>query len=276
MLSISEQNVRVRILDTPPVIAYTISGIYNSFKSILKERDALHFSLFALNMKGMIKSMEEKNEQFFSRQIAVYKTSKSLLEFLDSMKPASVYNYAKIHAGTGGEGEMWKGNKLKSRIKLRIGYYAEKPAKYAECNLEPWEIKYLYECCKQQLVGEIISQTKIIGAAKGEDGRSPVTKVSISRLLEEKGVPRKLPWKIVIENGTGIAKTTTTGGTACQSGSYVSEKSLQVALTDYEMFKHLSQVVAYIEAWELANGARLIKEHDKAEKERYLANKQVG
>lgn len=213
----------------------------------------------------MIKRVEDKkNEVFYSRQIAVYKTSKSLLEFLDSMKPASVYNYAKIHAGTGGEGEMWGSHKLKSRIKMRIGYYVEKPAQFAEANLEPWEIKYIFECCKQQLVGDIISQTKIIGAAAGEDGRSPVTKVSISRLLEENGVPRKLPWKVVIENGTGIAKTTTTGGTACQSGSYKSDKRLQVALTDYEMFKQLSQVVAFIEAWELTTGAQLIRTRDKA------------
>lgn len=38
------------------------------------------------------------NEEYISTQIAVYKNSKTLLEFHDKLKVASMYSYAHIHA----------------------------------------------------------------------------------------------------------------------------------------------------------------------------------
>ena len=39
------------------------------------------------------------NEDYISNQIAVYKNSKTLLEFQDKLKVAPINSYAHIHAG---------------------------------------------------------------------------------------------------------------------------------------------------------------------------------
>ena len=46
------------------------------------------------------------NEDYISNQIAVYKNSKTLLEFQDKLKVAPINSYAHIHAGgeTGADG----------------------------------------------------------------------------------------------------------------------------------------------------------------------------
>ena len=57
------------------------------------------------------------NEDYISNQIAVYKNSKTLLEFQDKLKVAPINSYAHIHAGgeTGADGR--RTHSLMSKMK---------------------------------------------------------------------------------------------------------------------------------------------------------------
>lgn len=220
--------------------------------------------------------MGDENDEYINRQIAVYKTSKGLIEFIDKLKPASVYNYAKIHAGTD---EKWNNKRLVSCIGIRIGNYAEKPAKYVEANVSPEDIKILYQYASKAMFGKNLYQTllkeeKIIAAAiDKESGLAPVTKLIISRQQKDnKGNLRKNPIIIQIENGSGIPVKTSTNGTACKSGSYKLDKKLFISQKDIDFYKLVSDVYRFLNVWEISNGSRLYQKMKKL-RERQIENK---
>lgn len=211
--------------------------------------------------------MEEN--KYINRQISVYKTSRRLIEFIDKLKPASVYNYAKIHSGTD---EKWNGHKLISCVGVRIGDYSVKPAQYSEANISPDDVRILYSLAYKNYLGKPKSMTYLreekIMPVTGENGRSKVTKLTIVRQEKDsKDRIRRLPVVIAIEDGTGILKKTATGGNCCASGSYQRENMHFINMSDKDFYIQLSHVNQFLNAWELTNEALLIREARKKKEE---------
>ena len=165
------------------------------------------------------------NEEYISTQIAVYKNSKTLLEFHDKLKVASMYSYAHIHADGEDNGDGRR---------------------------------------KHSLIG-ILMKDYSGGTGDNEKGYAQVTKVRFIRALKDsKGNARKIPWYVEVENGKGIPLKNATGGTYMKSGSFISTGKVYANLTDLDLFKLLSRVSSYIDAWEHSIAPSLITMAKKA------------
>lgn len=83
------------------------------------------------------------NEEYISTQIAVYKNSKTLLEFHDKLKVASMYSYAHIHADGEDNGD---GRRKHSLIGILMKDYSGGTGDKAvtvKANISPEEAKFI-------------------------------------------------------------------------------------------------------------------------------------
>lgn len=83
-----------------------------------------------------------KNEDYISNQIAVYKNSKTLVEFQDKLKSAGIHSYAHIHAN--GEIDA-DGRKRYSLIGILMKDYSKGTGDKAvtvSANLSPEQVKF--------------------------------------------------------------------------------------------------------------------------------------
>ena len=82
-------------------------------------------------------------EEFISNQIAVYKNSKTLIEFQDKLKVASILSYAHIHADGEPDGD---GRKKHSLIGILMKDYSKGTGDKAvtvTANISPEEAKFI-------------------------------------------------------------------------------------------------------------------------------------
>ena len=199
-------------------------------------------------------------ENRVSTQIAVYKTDKKLVEFIDKLRPASVENYAHLHATTEEDGE---GKKLYSLIGMVMQDYSNGTGDklvrvYA--NLSPDDVGFLLSRLTAGFQDVDFSQDKIFGKPDAS-GQSTVTKVLIKRaMIGTDGKPRKFPWYFCIENGTGIAAENKSGGKYIQKNSYKKQLQVFANLSDQDAYRLFNRVVQYVKAWELTTGPALIRQ----------------
>jgi hypothetical protein len=194
-------------------------------------------------------------------QIAVHKTDKKLLEFIDNLNPAPMQDYAAIHAGAVRPYEK-DGQRVYSVIRIVAQDYSRKgePSVRAKANIAPEEALYLYETIKSGAKDFNFEAVKIFGSPD-KQGFCPMTKLWISRSeTTHSGEALTRPWKVDIENGKGRKAHGKNGGAFCQSGSYVLEKKAFLNFTDCEFFKLLCAVERYIRIWEMVHGAKLLKD----------------
>ena len=205
--------------------------------------------------------MNEQN--YISRQIAVYKTDKKLVELVDKLNPAPLELYAHIHAH-GDDAE--DGRRVYSNIGVVLQDYSSGTGtntKRATANLLPDEALYIFSRVQNGVETFEFHTDKIFGQPD-KDGRSQVTKLTVKRAnIGSDGKTRRFPWYIEIENGTGIPAKTQIGGTYCQPGSFVSAVKLFANLNDLDFFKLFCRASQYITAWELANAPALIRQARK-------------
>ena len=198
------------------------------------------------------------NEDYISNQIAVYKNSKTLLEFQDKLKVAPINSYAHIHAGgeTGADGR---------RTHSLIGILMKDDSKgtgdkaVTVCaNISPKEAKFILSRLTAGFSEYTFQQDKIFGD-KDEQGYAKVSKVRIIRATKDsKGAARKLPWYVEVENGKGIPQKNANGGTYMKPNSFVSTGKVYANLSDLDLFDLLSSVSSYIDCWEHAIAPALI------------------
>lgn len=204
------------------------------------------------------------NEEYISTQIAVYKNSKTLLEFHDKLKVASIYSYAHIHADGEDNGD---GRKKHSLIGILMKDYSGGTGDKAvtvKANISPEEAKFILSRINAGFSEYTFQQEKIFGQTD-EKGYAQVTKVRFIRALKDsKGNVRKIPWYVEVENGKGIPLKNATGGTYMKSGSFVSTGRVYANLTDLDLFRLLSRVSSYIDAWEHSIAPSLITMAKKA------------
>jgi len=193
-------------------------------------------------------------------QIAVHKTDKKLLEFIDGLNLAPLQDYAAIHAGAVRPYEK-DGQRVYSVIRMVAQDYSRKgePSVRAKVNIAPEEAVYIAEMVKAGVKDFKFEAVKIFGNPDNQ-GFCPMTKLWITRSeTTADGETLNRPWKVDIENGKGRKAQGKNGGAYCQSGSYILEKKVFLNFTDYEFFKLMRAVERFINLWEIANGAKQIK-----------------
>ena len=199
------------------------------------------------------------NEDYISNQIAVYKNSKTLIEFQDKLKVTSIGNYAHIHA----DGEPGAdGRRRHSLIGILMKDYSNGTGDNAvtvTANISPEEAKFILSRLTAGFREFNYQQEKIFGEPDPA-GYSRASKIRIIRAVKDaKGNARKLPWYIEIENGKGIPQKNSTGGTYMKANSFLSEGKAYTNLSDLDLFRLLSRVSSYIDSWEKAVAPSLIK-----------------
>ena len=200
---------------------------------------------------------------YISRQIAVYKTDKKLVELTDKLNPAPLELYAHIHAHGDDNGA---GQRIYSNIGVVVQDYSAGTGantKRASANLQPDEVQFIFSRVQNCVESFEFHTDKIFGMPD-QNGRSQVTKLTIKRgNVGADGKPRKYPWYIEVENGTGIPQKTQIGGTYCQANTFVSGTKVFVNLNDQDFFKLFCHAVQYIQAWELAVAPAFIRQARK-------------
>lgn len=193
-------------------------------------------------------------------QIAIYMTNKKLCEFNDKLKAAPVEYYGHLHA----QGEKVEGERSqRSCIGIVLQDYSNGTGNKTvrvSANLSP-EF-FAYALSRVSLGVELFEfyEEKIFGDPDKE-GKSMVTKISIKRAsVGQDGKPRNYPWCVIVENGRAIKEGTQTGGVHMKKGSYQKERSVFVNINDYDFFRLMQQTTRYINAWELTNGPKKIRE----------------
>ena len=193
-------------------------------------------------------------------QIAIYMTNKKLCEFNDKLKAAPVEYYGHLHA----QGEKVEGERSqRSCIGIVLQDYSSGTGNKTvrvSANLAP-EF-FAYALSRVSLGVELFEfyEEKIFGDPDKE-GKSMVTKVSIKRAsVGPDGKKRNYPWCVIVENGRAVKEGTQTGGVHMKKGSYQKERQVFVNINDYDFFRLMQQTTRYINAWELTNGPKKIRE----------------
>ncbi len=198
------------------------------------------------------------NEDYISNQIAVYKNSKTLLEFQDKLKVAPIASYAHIHA-SGEKGA--DGRRMHSLIGILMKDYSKGTGDNAVtvcANISPKEAKFILSRLSAGFSEYTFQQDKIFGDTD-DKGYSKVSKVRVIRATKDgKGNARKLPWYVEVENGRGIPQSNANGGTYMKPKSFVSAGKVYVNLSDLDLFNLLSSVSSYIDCWGHAIAPALI------------------
>ena len=193
-------------------------------------------------------------------QVAIYMTNKKLCEFNDKLKAAPVEYYGHLHA----QGEKVEGERSqRSCIGIVLQDYSNGTGNKTvrvSANLAP-EF-FAYALSRVSLGVELFEfyEEKIFGDPDTE-GKSMVTKVSIKRAsVGPDGKKRNYPWCVIVENGRAVKEGTQTGGIHMKKGSYQKERQVFVNINDYDFFRLMQQTTRYINAWELTNGPKKIRE----------------
>jgi hypothetical protein len=228
-----------------------------------------------MTKKGKKKMIEnhDQTQDRISGQIAVHKTDKKLLEFIENLNLAPVQDYAAIHAGVVRPCEK-DGQRVYSVIRLVAQDYSRKgePSVRAKVNISPEEALYIANVVKMGEADFKFEAIKIFGNPD-KHGFCPMTKLWINRnAVTDNGEAIKYPWKVDIENGRGKKAQGKNGGAYCLSGSYVLDKKVFINLSDYDFFKLMCAVERFITVWEMVHGAKLIKEGRAARDLQYATN----
>lgn len=178
-----------------------------------------------------------------SRQIAVYKTNKCLLETINCLKPAPGETPWHIHAEGKEEGY--------SLIRFNALDYSKGTGDHAVsvyANLIPEDVKYLFMKLCMGYEEVLFEQQKIFNdPSRG----GVVTILRIDRAeTNTDGEARRLPWTVDIRNGTGKVAYNKNGGQYCQAKSFREERHVRVLLDDAAFFRLLSRTCAVIDAFE--------------------------
>lgn len=204
-----------------------------------------------------------KNEDYISNQIAVYKNSKTLVEFQDKLKSAGIHSYAHIHAN--GEIDA-DGRKRYSLIGILMKDYSKGTGDKAvtvSANISPEQVKFFLSRIEACVESYSFLEEKIFGSPD-KDGYAQVTKFKLIRATKDaKGNVRKLPWYIEVENGKGIPVQNANGGTYMKPNSFVSTGKAYANMSDLDLYECLSRVCSYINCWEMAMAPYLIKKQKK-------------
>lgn len=207
----------------------------------------------------MQSNQQQDQSPQISQQIAVYKTHKKLIEFVDKLNPAMPTEYAHIH----GSGDNGNGNRVYSLVGLVLLDYSNGIGDNkvrVTANLAPEDIAFLFNQIQKGKEIVDFAQEKIFGSVDDLENGGQVTKVFFKRnSVGGDGQPRRYPWYVEVQNGTALKGKAATGGTYIQANSYQMIKKVGINLNDQDIYKLVYKVMRYIEVWEMTFGAMLLK-----------------
>lgn len=187
---------------------------------------------------------------FPTDQICKLQNDKKLISFHDRLRAVPPSGYAQIHA----RGEFKENDhKVHSLIGISIQDYSNGTGErniITHFHLSPEQLQFFLTRITAGFQEFDWSISKIFGLPD-QNGYSTAQQFSISRHSRASdGREMKNPWRIQIVNGKGIKVQNRNGGSYMQSGSFVSEKSAFIQLTDMDLYQLLKRVDAYITEWE--------------------------
>ena len=209
-----------------------------------------------------------QEKEYINNAISTYITKSNLLEFSDRMNPATVMNFANVHAR--GKEKDANGRKVYSTISILATDFSSgtgDKSKRTEANISPSEARYILAKVESGMnargTGTIFESSKIFGPADSK-GYASMRILKISRQqtkkVGENEEPSKYPWTVSVDNGKAIKEGAANGAAWAKSGSYVSYAKVTVNLTDQDFFCMMSEVVSYINIWEMTFGSKIIRE----------------
>jgi hypothetical protein len=213
-------------------------------------------------------------EYTIENQIAIYMTNKKLCEFNSKLQPAPVQYYAHVHAQREKIGDS---RMPTSAVGIVLQDYSngtgEKTVRVS-ANLAPEFFEYALSQVESGTEKFNFYEEKIFGEPDAK-GMSSVTKVSVKRAsVGSDGKPRNYPWCIMVENGFGVKETNLQGGMHMKQGSYQKAKCVYVNINDYDFYTLMKRTSRFIQAWELTNAPKLIRDAMQiSEAERKAAQK---
>ena len=202
--------------------------------------------------------MNQNYQTKISPQICKVQTDRKLIAVYDQLRIATLTHYAQLHA----KGEyLENGHKAHSLIKVTIQDYSNGTGDkniIAQFNLAPEQIQFILTRITAGFQEFEWSQSKIFGNPD-ERGYSTAQQFSISRhAADSSGRMMKSPWRIQIVNGKGIKVQNQKGGSYMKSGSFVTEKTAFIQLTDMDFYTLLKRTDSYITNWEAYMAPSLI------------------
>lgn len=202
--------------------------------------------------------MNTNEQKRFSDQIVKIQTDRKLIATYDRLRYASLTNYAQLHA----KGEYSEnGRKVHSLIGVTVQDYSNGTGQnniITQFNLTPEQIQFFLSRITAGFQEYEWSQSKIYGAPDGQ-GYSTAQQFSISRhTTDPNGRPMKSPWRIQIVNGKGIKIQNQNGGAYMKAGSFITEKTAFIQLTDMDLYTLLMRTASYISNWESCISSALI------------------
>jgi len=196
-------------------------------------------------------------------QISKYQTNKKLIELVDKLKATTPENAPHIHAGKCKETSA-DGKRHLSCIGIKLLDYSAGTGDKTisvDANILPGQCEWIYAALWRGDKEFKMNQEKIVSSVKDTAGFSPVTKLTVIRAEKGKdGKPRSYPWYIKIENGTGVAVKTGTGGFMIKKDSYKQTSEAFINVNDADMFVLVHGAHSYIKVWELKTGWALLKQ----------------
>jgi len=208
--------------------------------------------------------MSQNNDKDrINNEISVYKTSNKLLAFSDRMNVATAMNYATLHS-KGEDGEI--GRRIYSTIGILASDFSAGKGdanKRAEANISPSEARYIFAKIQAgigHLTEIIFESSKIFGNADAQ-GYAPMRILKIARQhTDQAGEVKKYPWTISVSNGRAIKVMGQNGSSYAKGGTYQSQKEVMINLNDQDFYCLMTEVIAFIDVWEVTFGAKVIRE----------------
>ncbi len=201
-------------------------------------------------------------DNYVSKQIAVYKTGKALIEFNDKLNTAPEENYAHIHA----KGEELFGVKQYSLIGIVMQDYSKGTGDNSvrvTANISPEQAQFIFSKVAIPVKEFYFYSEKIFGIPDKE-GYSQMAKTTIKRAPNgADGKPSRYPWQVFIENGKGKQQKTEIGGISAQKGSYVCTAKVGIYINDEDFFTLFCRVDSFIKIFETTYGCKLVKDGRK-------------
>lgn len=194
--------------------------------------------------------MNQNYQNIPTDQICKLQNDKKLISFHDRLRAALPTNYGQLHC----KGEYSENNrKVNSLIGVSIQDYSNGTGErniITHFNLAPEQVQFFLTRITAGFLEYEWNTSKIFGEAD-QNGYSTAQQFIISRHSRTtNGQEMKNPWRVQIVNGRGIKAFNKNGGSYIRSGSFVTEKTAFIQLTDMDLYQLLKRVDAYITQWE--------------------------
>lgn len=160
-----------------------------------------------------------QEKPFFDGKIVKENGPNKILECFSKLRPASILNYAHIHAD--GEEKNSYGGNIVSKLSIKLQEGSGDNINIVRVNISPEEAEYLYYGIRAKDETTQLDNFKIFGEPD-KSGRCKANslKLGFDNRVDKKGERRRSPWLIKLSEGTDVKKQNKNGGFYCEGNTY--------------------------------------------------------